>query len=407
MIQQTILDNGMTVVTEKIDGAHSVVMGLMVKVGSRHENERETGICHFLEHMNFKGTEKRSAKELAQTLELRGGHLNAYTAKEHTNFYCQVVDKDYALAMDVLADLFLNSVFMAGDIEKEKSVVLEEINLYNDSPDDYILDRLSELFWQGHPLARPILGSERSVAAFTREDLLDFRTRHYLPGDTVFAAAGALDHEAIVSEAEKLFANFQGVHSERPLTLPQPQGGEARFQKDISQEHICIGVPGCSMHDRDYFTLLIINEVLGGGPSSRLFQTIREDLAMAYTVFSFHTAYEDDGMLGIYAGTAKGKGEQTMELCCRELEDIATNGLQDNELSDVKQELCGALLIGQDSISTRLNRMARNMMYFRRVISVEEVTEALSSVTNEDILRVASERFVREKLAFAFLGGQD
>lgn len=405
MIKKTILANGMAVVTEEIRGAHSVAMGIWVKAGSRVETAANAGICHFLEHMNFKGTERRTAKDLAQTLERRGGHLNAYTAKEHTSFYCQVVDEDYQLAMDVLADLFLASTFPEEEIAKEKDVVMEEINLYNDSPDDYVLDRLSEQFWQGHALARPILGFEDSVAAIRQRDLFEFRRQYYRPAETVFAAAGALSHEAIVEEANKLFAAYGEPDSlpSPPLSAPTPRAGHSYYQKDISQEHFCLGAPGCSLYDDDYYTLMILTEVLGGGPSSRLYQRIREELALAYTVFAFHATYVDSGMLGIYAGTAKGKGKQTAAICCAELADIGAHGLTADELTAIKNEIKGSMLIDQDSISARLNRMARNELYYRRVLPIHEVMAAVDAVTNEDILRVADRHYSPENLTFVYL----
>ena len=407
MIRKTMLENGMTVLTEAIPHANSVTMGLWVKAGSRLETPQNAGISHFLEHMNFKGTARRSAKELAKVLEARGGHLNAYTAKEHTSFYCQVVDKDYKLAMDVLADLFCGSVFDPQEIEKEQRVVLEEINLYEDSPDDYVIDLLNELIWKGHPLAHPILGYADTVRAFTRDDLLAYRGSHYLPADTVFAAAGSLDHDRIVEEAARWFADYKNDGESASFDVPVMQSGRAEAQKDINQEHICIAVPGASIFDDDYYPLILINEVLGGGSSSRLFQSIREDLGLAYSVFSFISGYQDCGLIGIYAGTGKGRGEQTAELCYKELADIRAHGLTAEELSSIKEEIKGSMLIGQDSIATRLNRLARNELYHHRLIPIEEVTAAIDAITNEDILDVAERKLRRENCGFAFLGGND
>ncbi len=406
MIKKETLPNGMTVVTESIDYANSVSMGIWVKAGSRGETAEMAGISHFLEHMNFKGTERRSAKELAEVLECRGGSLNAYTTKEYTSYYCQVVEEDFRLALDVLADLYLHSQFREEDVTKEKNVVLEEINLYEDSPEDLVIDMLNEVFWGSHPLARPILGYEKTVNAFTSQDLFHYRNRSYLPQNTILAVAGKIDHEAILEEAAKLFGDFGRNASDLSFPSPLCHSGKITAEKDIAQEHICLGYPGVSIFHPDYYALVLANEVLGGGASSRLFQRIREEMALSYSVFSYITAYRDCGMVSIYAGTSKGKGETVHSLCLEEVGELQRNGISAEELDKLKGQISGGMRIGLDSIGSRLNRLGRNELYYGRSVPIEEVVASINRVTNEDIVRVAREYMAEDKAAYAFLGGK-
>ncbi len=401
MIKRDRLPNGMTVITEEIGHANSIAMGLWVRAGARYEHRSNAGICHFLEHMNFKGTEKRSAKEIAQSLEHRGGQLNAYTAKEYTSFYCQVLGEDYLLAMDVLSDLFLHSLYRAEDIDKERNVVLEEIKLYEDSPDELVLDILNSHFWGEHSLGMPILGFEESVAAFHADELISYRGGHYLPRDTVFAAAGNLRHEDILAAADKLFAGYSREGKRDVQSKPEIHSGNVRAKKDIEQEHVAMAVPGLDFYDPAYYTLILINEALGGGASSRLFQTIREEMGLSYSVFSFINSYTDNGMLGIYAGTGRGKGEQVSEACFAQLEDIRSNGLYADELKLVKEQIKGNMLIGTDSIASRLSRLGRNQFYYDRIIPPEEVVDAILSITNEEVIALAERLFRPESFAVA------
>lgn len=407
MIKKEVLSNGMTVVTEAIDYMNSVSIGIWVKAGSRGETKENVGISHFLEHMNFKGTEKRSAKDLAESLESRGGHLNAYTTKEYTSYYCQVVEEDCDLGLDVLSDLYLHSQFRAKDLEKEKNVVIEEINLYDDSPEDLVIDMLSTQIWREHPLARPILGYEDVVKSFTPEDLFRYREKHYTPQNTVLAIAGKLNHERVIAAAEKYFGDFDGVIENDDVAAPAYYNGKTEKHKEIMQEHICLGFPAVSIFDADYYPLVLVNEVLGGGASSRLFQSIREEMALSYSVFSFMTAYRDCGILSVYAGTAKGKGNAVVEKCFEEIETIKKEGVSKEDLDKLKGQIGGSMRIGLDSLGSRINRLGRNELYYGRDIPIQEVVDAINKVTNEDMVRVANKYLKREDAAYAFLGGKE
>ena len=406
MIRKEILNNGLTVVTEEIGYAQSVSMGIWVKAGSRHETNELAGISHFLEHMNFKGTEKRTAKELAEVLESRGGQLNAYTTKEYTNFYCQTVSEDYDLAMDVLSDLYLHSVFRGEDTEKEKKVVLEEINLYDDSPEDLVIDMLNEVCWGNHPLGRPILGYEEQVKSFRPETLKDYRRCMYTPENTVLAIVGCFDHYALMASVLRYFGDFEGQSEIPSFEMPAFCPGRISNEKEITQEHICIGFPTCSVFDEQYYGSILLNEYIGGSAASVLFQKIREDLALSYSVYSFITAYEDTGMMTVYAGTSPELGKKVEALCFEELAKIAENGVTAERLERLKTQINGNMRLSIDSLGSRLNRLGRNELFFRRTIPVEEVVEKIREVTPEQIGALAK-KILTADTAVAFLGGKD
>lgn len=406
MIRKQILKNGLTVVAENIDYAQSVSMGIWVKAGSRHESEDLAGISHFLEHMNFKGTVKRSARDLAEVLECRGGQINAYTTKEFTNFYCQTVSEDYDLAMDVLSDLFLHSLFDAEELEKEKKVVLEEINLYDDSPEDLVIDMLNEVCWADHPLGRPILGYEKQVNAFTPDVLKSYRRKMYVPQNTVLAVVGKFDFDEIIASAEKYFADFSGDHCEEHGDAPVFSAGRINREKEIAQEHICIGYPTCSVFDEDYYKTVLLNEYIGGGAASVLFQKIREELALSYSVYSFITAYEDSGMMTVYAGTSPELGQEVEQYCFDELRYIAENGVPAEALARMKSQINGSMRLAADSIGSRLNRLGRNELVFHHYVPVEEVVNKIHEITVDDMADIAK-KVLNAEPAVAFLGGKN
>ncbi|HMM05742.1 MAG TPA: pitrilysin family protein [Clostridiales bacterium] len=406
MIRKEVLANGLTVVSEEIPYANSVSMGIWVKTGSRHETREYAGISHFLEHMNFKGTEKRDARALAEVLECRGGQLNAFTTKEYTNFYCQTVKEDYDLAMDVLSDLYLASVFDPAETEKEKKVVIEEIYLYDDSPEDLVIDMLNETCWPRHPLGRPILGYEEQVRGFTADTLKTYRRERYTPENSVLAVAGSFDYEKILAAAKRYFGDFQGKTQETAFPAPQYHPGEVKKKKDVAQEHICIGFPSCSIFDDNYFTSILISDYLGGGASSLLFQKIREERALSYSVYSFTNSYEDTGMLAVYAGTSMGQGQQVKDLCFAEIEALRQDGIPERALQNLKDQISGGMRIGLDSIGSRLSRLGRNELFFRRYIPIEEVVERINAVTAADFQAVAEKIFDPAQAAVAFLGGK-
>ena len=406
MIRKEKLENGLTIVTEEISYANSVSMGVWVKTGSRHEQREQAGISHFLEHMNFKGTAKRDARQLAEVLECRGGQLNAYTTKEYTNFYCQTVKEDYDLAMDVLADLYLSSLYKSEDTEKEKKVVIEEIYLYDDSPEDLVIDMLNEVCWPDHPLGRPILGYEEQISAFTPEVLKAYRRERYTPENSVLAVVGNFQYEEILAAARKYFGDFQGETVSSAFAAPIYHAGKVEKQKDIAQDHLCIGYPSCSVFDPDYYATVLVNEYLGGGASSLLFQKIREELALSYSVYAFITAYEDIGMVSVYAGTSMSQGQVVRELCFEEIATLTKEGITKENLEKLKNQINGSMRISLDSLGSRLSRLGRNELFHHRYLPIEEVVEKVNAVTTEQFQAVAQAIFKPENAAVAFLGGK-
>ncbi|MGI6449803.1 MAG: M16 family metallopeptidase [Desulfitobacteriia bacterium] len=403
MYQKHVLPNGVRVLTEEIDHVRSVAIGLWVGAGSRNETEGYEGISHFIEHMFFKGTKNRTAKQLAEALEAVGGQLNAFTTKEFTCYFARVLDEDISLAIDVLSDMFFNSSFDNKEIEKEKNVVIEEIKMYQDTPDEFIHDLFSQYVWNGHPLGKPILGVEETIKSLTREKVIDYLETRYTPGQVVIAVAGKIKHEDIIRE----LAGFGDFKRERKVPAPnQPQGSVFRSSvgKDTEQMHIIVGVPGLGQDDEDMYALHIVNNILGGGLSSRLFQEIREQRGLAYSVYSYHSTYADTGLFAVYAGTNPAKTEEVIRCVLEEMNTIKSQGITEEELARTKAQIKGNLLLGLESVSSRMNRLGKTELTFGRVKTAEEAVEQLEKVKLTDIKRVMERLWVRERISVLTLG---
>lgn len=406
--RKAVLNNGVRIVTEEIPHVRSVSLGLWVGAGSRDEDVNNSGISHFIEHMLFKGTEKRTAREIAEALEAVGGQLNAFTTKEYTCFYVRVLDEHLDLAIDVLSDMFFNSRFGAGDLATERRVVLEEISMYEDSPDELIHDLFARTVWKDHCLGRPILGNVESIQNLTRENLLDYVQRCYRPERMVIAAAGHLNHETLVNKLQPLYENWQC--SQLPVLQPEapcPQSAIVSQQKDTEQVHICLGVPGLSHNADQIYALSVLNNVLGGGVSSRLFQEIREERGLAYSVYSYHTSYRDSGLLGIYAGTGPANVTQILELLMKEVRQVQAEGIKASELQRTKDQIKGGMYLGLESVSNRMTRLGRSELCYDRVIDPDEVIEKVEAVTQEDILSLAQQLFKPENFSGVAIGPGD
>ena len=297
MWKKTTLENGLRIVTEEVPYVHSAVVGIWVKAGSRNENDKNHGISHLIEHLLFKGTEKRTAKQIAQELETVGGSINAFTTKEYTCYYAKVLDEHIDLAVDILADMFFNSLFDEQEIAKEKNVIIEEIKMYEDSPDELIHDLFAQTVLRNHPLGRTIIGTKESVNSITLSDILSYMNENYTPNNTVIAAAGNISHERIVDKLIKLFGSWTGNLVETPYLQPDHNSETVLIKKDTEQVQICLGVPGLPRDNDDTYTLYVLNNILGGGLSSRLFQEIRENQGLAYSIYSYHSSYNDGGLL--------------------------------------------------------------------------------------------------------------
>lgn len=404
MYQKTVLPNGVRIITEEIEHVRSVSVGLWVGAGSRDEKEGYEGISHFIEHMLFKGTKNRTARDLAESLEAVGGQLNAFTTKECTCFYAKVLDEDMDLAMDVLNDMFFESLFDEVEIEKEKKVVIEEIKMYEDSPDEIIHDVFSEQVWSDHPLGKPILGSEESIRDLNREKIMTFLGQHYAPDNLVIALAGKLKHEEVLKKLTPIYGKFKRGGKRVLEGTPTGHQVHKMITKDTEQMHLVLGVPGLGQDDDDIYPMHIVNSILGGGLSSRLFQEIREQRGLAYSVFSYHSTYVDSGMFAIYAGTTPSNSTEVVECILAEVLDIKKNGITATELERTKAQIKGGLYLGLESASSHMSRLGKTELSYDRVVSPEEQVEKLESVTLEDIIRVINRLWKKDILSLVMIG---
>ncbi len=404
LFQKVVLPNGVRVITEEIEHVRSVAIGLWVGAGSRDEREGYEGISHFIEHMLFKGTENRTARELAESLETVGGQLNAFTTKEYTCFYAKVLDEDLNLAIDVLSDMFFNSLFDPKEIEKEKKVVIEEIKMYEDSPDELIHDLFSEFVWNDHSLGKPILGTEESIRALGREKVLDYISHHYAPDNLVIAVAGSIKHEDIMAKLSERYSHFKRGGKRLLEGSPQGQTVERFIKKDTEQAHLILGVPGLGQDDPDIYPIHVFNNVLGGGLSSRLFQEIREQRGLAYSVYSYHSIYVDTGLFAIYAGTSPANTQEVVECVLAEIRDLKEKGITQGELERTKAQIKGSLYLGLESVSSRMSRLGKTELSYNRVLTPEEVVEKLEKVTLEDVQHVIQRLWQQERISLAMIG---
>ncbi|MFW6347107.1 MAG: M16 family metallopeptidase [Cyclonatronaceae bacterium] len=397
-VQKSTLPGGLRVVSETIPSMRSLSVGVWIKTGSRDEDEREAGITHFLEHMLFKGTEKRNFFEIAQTMESVGGYLNAFTSPEHTCYYARCLDSELERAIDVLSDMVLHSTFPEQEIEKEKKVVLEELKMYRDTPDDYVFEVFNSMMFAHHPLGRPIIGYEHTVKGFTRDDLITYRERRYKPANMVLTVAGNATHEEILKLAERYFS--QSSSSFEPVeTLPLSHYERQRKQitRPIEQTHLVMGRRALSTDHKDRYKLLLINILLSGGMSSRLHQNIREKYGYCYAIQAFNQSYADTGMFGVYAGTDTAYVEHLKELIYAELKRLGDEEVPAQELTEAKSQLKGKLLLAQESMSNRMNRLAKSELYFDRYIGLDELVAHIDAVTAPEIRDFAGV-FFREEL---------
>ncbi|WP_042334722.1 M16 family metallopeptidase [Desulfosporosinus meridiei] len=404
MYKKTLLPNGVRIITEEIDHVRSAAIGMWVGAGSRDEREGFEGISHFIEHMFFKGTEHRTARALAESLEAVGGQLNAFTTKEYTCYYAKILDEDLDLAIDVLSDMFFSSLFDEKEIEKEKNVVIEEIKMYEDSPDELIHDVFSEQVWNDHPLGKPILGTEESIKALNREKIMQFLTEHYAPDNLVISVAGKIKHEEVVNKLSPQFGNFN--RGGRRVLEETPIGRTIEFyqKKDTEQMHIIMGVPGLGQDDEDIYAMHIFNNILGGGLSSRLFQEIREQRGLAYSVYSYHSTYVDTGLFAIYAGTSPKNTQEVIVCILEELMEMKEKGISAEELARTKAQIKGGLYLGLEAVSSRMSRLGKTELTYNRVLSPEEVVEKLEKVTLEDVLRVIGRLWKKENISIMTMG---
>jgi predicted Zn-dependent peptidase len=404
-LRRTVLPNGLIVLTERMEHLRSVAMGVWIKSGSRCEPAETNGISHFVEHMLFKGTRSRSAQRIAREVDSIGGNLDAFTSKETICFNVKSLADHVPIALDVLTDLVLNPVFAAPDIERERGVILEEIKIDEDNPDVLVNELFTQAFWKDHPLGWPILGTTATVGKLDHQSLVDYHGDCFNAGNMIFTAAGNLDHDEF---AERIAAKFSGLTGGVTLQeLPAPVAGARiilRNKKSLEQVQICLGVPSPPVTDDNRYATLILNTVLGGGMSSRLFQTVREERGMAYSIYSDLSPYRDTGTLCVFAGTSVGKGLEVIDLILEEFRKLKQEPLPEEELTRTKDQVKGNILMGLESSNSRMANLARQEMYFHEFMSVDQIIARIDAVTAEQVQTMAQRLFVPERIAVTLLG---
>ncbi|MFK7845501.1 MAG: M16 family metallopeptidase [Rhodothermales bacterium] len=402
--QKTTLSNGVRVITESIPSVRSISVGVWVHTGSRDESEKMAGISHFIEHMVFKGTKKRRMHQIANRLESVGGYLNAFTGKEFTCYFARALDEHLERAVDVVCDLVLQPTFPEKELVREKDVVLEEIKMYEDVPEDLIFDRFESLIYNGHNLGRPVIGFPETVKSFTRDDLVQYMDARYTPNRTVLSVAGNVDHDKVVRFAEKAF----GVTS-RKATMAQSVKANGYTPREyaesraIHQAHLVVGTRGFGIHNDNRIVLTVLNTVLGGGMSSRLNQNIREKYGYCYNIYSFTNMYSDTGDFGIYMGTDSSKINHARKLIQRELDKLMQENISSRKLAQAINQVKGSLMLGLESMSNRMMRIARQELFFDRYFTLDEVLEAVDQVSAEEIREVAQSLFEAERFSHVVL----
>lgn len=405
-IRETTLPNGLLVLTESMPHMRSVSMGVWIGTGSRDEAAEQNGISHFVEHMVFKGTTSRDAKQLARETDAIGGNLDAFTGKETICFNIKVLDENVPRAMDILADLVLHPTFAPDDVEREQSVILEEIKMDEDNPDYLVHEIHVGNFWKGDPLARSILGTAETVSSFDAEAVRAFHNARFVPANMVFSAAGSLEHDSMLALVQRYFGGLEGAapaHDRTPAPVATPHI-TLRDKRSLEQVQLCLGVPSPAVDSPDRFVLYLLNNILGGGMSSRLFQTVREDAGLAYSIYSELSPFRDTGALSIYAGTSIEKTREMVRLILQELRLLKDEPVSAEELTRAKDQSKGNIILGLESSSSRMSNLARQQMYYGRFLSTDEITEAVERVTAEDVQRVARLLFVPERISLTLLG---
>lgn len=404
MYHKTVLSNGVRVVTEKIPGVRSVSTGIWVSVGSRDEGDGEQGVTHFIEHMLFKGTQRRSALDIAKALDAVGGFANAFTSKEHVCFHAKVLGTHLPTVVDVLTDIFLHSTFAPEEILREQQVILQEIRMIEDTPDEYIHIILQELFWNPNPLGRPIYGTAQAVANIDRECILRYLARTFNPARTVIAAAGDLDHQRFIELVAPSMSTLHARDNSTTRETPTNQAIREVIPKDLEQVHLCLGMQGASHLDESRFACHLLNVILGSSMSSRLFQEIREKRGLAYSVYSFMNSHEDTGLLGVYSGIAPDNVEETLQVIKEQLNMLAEQPIEETELNAAKEYAKGSMYLNAEITDSRMNRLAKNEFLFGRYIPYEEVEEKINQVTTREIQQWFRQVFNPDQLALVLLG---
>jgi predicted Zn-dependent peptidase len=397
----TSLDNGLRVATDTMDSVETVSLGAWIGVGTRHETPEVNGVAHFLEHMVFKGTRRRSARDIAEQIEAVGGQINAYTGRENTAFYAKVLAEDSGLALDILSDILQHSVFDQGELARERAVILQEIGQAADTPDDIVFDHFQEIAYPSQALGRPVLGRSETVSALDRRCLMDYLARHYGPDDMVVAAAGRIEHQWFRDAVAKA---FDALPSGGKLE-PEPaayRGGDHRETRELEQVHLILGLEGIGYHDPDYYGSLVLSTLLGGGMSSRLFQEVREERGLAYAIYSFVSAYRDGGLFGIYAGTSEADVSELLSVVVDEFAKLPVD-INDEELDRARAQLKASVLMSRENSLSRCEQLAQQLLIYGRTLPLEEIVKRIEAVDPAGLARVLA-RMKRSQPSLAVIG---
>jgi predicted Zn-dependent peptidase len=400
-IKDTTLPNGLRVVTDAMDTVESTSLGVWVNAGTRHETPEVNGVSHLLEHMAFKGTERRSALRIAEEMDAVGGHLNAYTSREHTAYYAKVLKEDAALALDIIADILQHSTIDGEELAREQAVVLQEISQAIDTPDDIIFDHFQSTAYPDQALGRPVLGTAELVRGMSRATLGDYMRGSYSPGRMILAASGRIDHDELVEMADKAFT---ALPPDRPVVeeAARYRGGDFRESRDLEQVHVLLGFDGVAYDDPDFYAASVLSTALGGGMSSRLFQEVREKRGLVYSIYSFTSSYRDGGTFAVYAGTGEDEVTELVPVMCDEIVKV-TRGIGDDELQRARAQIKASVLMSLESTSTRCEQLARQVLAYGRPVTVAEVVEKIAAVDAEAVRRVAN-RVLSTPITLAAIG---
>ncbi|HET9698775.1 MAG TPA: pitrilysin family protein [Terriglobales bacterium] len=404
-VRREVLSNGLTILTEEMPHVRSVSIGIWIKTGSRHESPEWNGISHFSEHMVFKGTKSRNAEQIAREVDSVGGNMDAFTAKECICFDVKVLDEHLPKALDILSDLVLNPVFDASELKRERGVILEEIKMDEDNPDYLVHEIFTQNFWKDHPLGKPILGTKETVKRFEQEILFDYYRRFFIPNNMIISVAGNLNHERFVDLVKEKFASLKagpnGFHQEPPKTQARIN---MRNKKALEQVQICIGVPSLAIGHEKRFASYILNTLLGGGMSSRLFQSVREKQGLAYAIYSELNPYRDTGCMCVYAGTSRENAQRVVQSVVGEFKTLKDQFVPAEELRRAKDQLKGSLMLSLESSTARMSNLARQELYFDRFYSMDEIIDRVEAVTTEDLKQLANQYFQPNCIAVTVLG---
>lgn len=404
-LRRTVLPNGLTIVSEEMPHIRSVSIGIWIRTGSRHESSELNGISHFVEHMVFKGTRNRNAQQIAREVDSIGGNLDAFTAKECVCFNVKVMDEHLPAATGILTDLVLNPIFQEPDINKERGVILEEIKMDEDNPDLLVHEIFTQNFWKDHPLGRPILGTKETVRGFHQQALFDYYGSRFVPGNMVISAAGSLNHDHFVELMTRTFEHMEPRDGMPASGPPKPQARiMLRNKKSLEQVQICIGVPSYSISHENRYASFVLNTLLGGGMSSRLFQNIREQQGLVYSIFSELNPYRDTGCLAVYAGTSRSSAAKVVNSIVNEFRALKNDLVSPDELERAKNQLKGSLMLSMESSTARMSNLARQEMYYNRFFGLNEIIDRVQAVTTEEVRKNAREFFRSEQIAVTVLG---